>query len=390
VSTPWAVPVAAAVAALAVAGCSDSGGGGGGGDSGPRAAPPAAETRVRIPQGLERGRFDPHRIYRALAPGVVTIVARASGALDDPRGGQGSGFVVDGDGYVLTNAHVIRSEPPALERADKVYVQFGDGNRVEAKVVGDDLFSDVALLRVDPKGLTLTPLRLGSGSGLRIGDDVVAIGSPFDESQSLSVGVISGLDRTIDSLTSFKTGDAIQTDAAINHGNSGGPLIDARGRVIGINAQIASTGGGGEGVGFAINVDIVRRSLAQLRENGKVHYAFVGVTSTDLYPQLARRLGFSVARGALVLGVERGSPAERAGIRRGGHSVEFQGQRSVPEGGDAIVAIDGRPVRASSDIAALVATRNPGERIRLDLVRGGDRRTVTLTLAEREARPAAR
>ncbi|HEX8068232.1 MAG TPA: trypsin-like peptidase domain-containing protein [Thermoleophilaceae bacterium] len=383
----------AAIAAAAVALAAPAAGCGGSDDDGvgspPRGAPPAEKTRVRVVEGLERGRFDPERIYRALAPGVVTVVAESDGLLD--RGaGLGSGFVLDGDGYVVTNAHVIRSDPPRLERADDVYVELADGNRVEARVVGDDLFSDVALLRVDPTGLTLTPLRLGSSSRLRVGEPVAAIGSPFNESQSLSVGVISALDRSIDSLTSFKIGDAIQTDAAINHGNSGGPLIGARGRVIGINAQIQSTGGGGEGVGFAIPVDTVRRSLSQLREHGRVSYAFVGVTTQDLYPQLARRLGFSVARGALVAGVEGGSPADDAGIEAGKDKVEFQGRPGIPEGGDAIVAIAGRPVRGSSDVSDAVAALRPGQRVRLDLVRGSDRRSVTVELGEREPKPASR
>jgi S1-C subfamily serine protease len=382
-----AAALAAAVLALAASGCTDEEDGG---SAEPAAAPPAEKTRVRVPERLDRGDFDPQRIYRALAPGVVTVLAGSSaGALGgEERQGIGSGFVLDGRGHIATNAHVIRSEPPALDRAQTVYVEFADGNRVKAEIVGDDLFSDIALLRIDPRGLTLTPLALGRSSDLTVGESVAAIGSPFGERQSLSVGVISALDRSIESLTSFKTEDAIQTDAAINHGNSGGPLIGEDGRVIGINAQIESTGGGGEGVGFAVSVDVVRRSLAQLREDGTVEYAFVGVTSQDLYPQLARRLGFGVGRGALVVEVEDGGPADQAGIEAGREEVDFQGQRDIPKGGDVVVAIDGRPVEGSSDVAEAVAARRPGERVTFDVVRGGKRRKVEVVLATRDPDPS--
>jgi S1-C subfamily serine protease len=382
-----AAALAAAVLALAASGCSDEDDGPSGE---PAAAPTAEETRVRVPERLDRGEFDPQRIYRALAPGVVTVLAGSSARAlgGEERQGIGSGFALDGKGYIATNAHVIRSEPPGLDRADTVYVELADGNRVEAEIVGDDLFSDIALLKVDPRGLTLTPLTLGRSSDLTVGEPVAAIGSPFGERQSLSVGVISALDRSIESLTSFKTEDAIQTDAAINHGNSGGPLIGEDGRVIGINAQIESTGGGGEGVGFAVSVDVVRRSLAQLREDGTVEYAFVGVTSQDLYPQLARRLGFGVGRGALVVDVEEGGPADEAGIEAGRDEVDFQGQRGIPKGGDVVVGIDGRPVEGSSEVAEAVAARRPGERVTFDVVRGAKRRKVEVVLGARDPDPS--
>ena len=379
---------ALAAALLALGGCTDSDSGSGrGADDPPAASPPAERTRVRIPEGLDRGPFDARRIYRALAPGVVTVLAQSDGVVGEQQG-IGSGFVLDGDGYVATNAHVIRTDPPALDRTDAVYVEFADGNRVQARVVGDDLFSDVALLKIDPRGLTLTPLELGRSSDLTVGEPVAAIGSPFGEPQSLSVGVISALNRSIQSLTSFKTEDAIQTDAAINHGNSGGPLIGRDGRVIGINAQIQSTGGGGEGVGFAVSVDVVRRSLDQLREDGTVEYAYAGITSQDLYPQLARRLGFGVARGALVRRVQAGGAADDAGIEAGDERSEFQGQRDIPRGGDAIVAIDGRPVAGSSDIAELIGRLRPGDRVTFEVVRGGERRDVEVELGARDATPA--
>ena len=231
-------------------------------------------TRVQVVEGLGReGGFDPAQIYDRLSPGVVTILSIFNGGsslLDDGgEGGQGSGFVLDGDGYIATNAHVVTTDgTDGTEQADQVYIEFLDGNRVPAEIVGHDPNADVALLKVDPDDLSLTPLDLGESHTISVGEPVAAIGSPFGERQSLSIGVISALDRTIQSLTKFEIGDAIQTDAAINPGNSGGPLLDAQGRVIGINAQIKSQSGGGEGVGFAIPVDAVRRSLRELRAQG--------------------------------------------------------------------------------------------------------------------------
>jgi S1-C subfamily serine protease len=268
-----------------------------------------------------------------------------------------------------------------------VYVSFADGNRVPAKVVGDDLNSDVALLKLNPAGLDLTPLRLGSSHDLVVGSPVAAIGSPFGQDQSLSVGVISAIGRDIDSLTQFRIGNAIQTDAAVNHGNSGGPLIDAQGRVIGINAQIESTGGGGEGVGFAIPVDAVRHSIGMLREQGHVDYAYLGVSTTELYPQLAQRLGFDTEDGALVATVEEGGPADDAGVVAGTGKIEFQGQEDVPAGGDAIVGIDGKPVHSAADLTNVISTKQPDDEVKLDLLRGDDRRTVTVTLGERPEKP---
>ena len=347
-------------------------------------------TKVDVVEGIgEDGGFDPRAIYERLSPGVVTVISMF-GEKREPGGGEGglgSGFVLDGEGYVATNAHVVLGEAPKFERAKEVYVEFADGNRVAAKIVGTDLNADVGLLKIDPEGLRLTPLQLGSSNNLTVGAPVAAIGSPFGEQQSLSIGVISALDRDIESLTQFRIGDAIQTDAAINRGNSGGPLLDARGRVLGINSQIKSSSGGGEGVGFAVPVDTVRRSLGQLRENGKVEYGFLGVSASPLYPQLARRLGLSVERGAVVASVERGSPAARAGLSPGKGKIEFQGQEDVPRGGDVIVAVDGKPVTQTRDLPELIGNRGPGEKVRLEVVRGKERRTVQVTLAPRPSTP---
>ncbi|HKP91703.1 MAG TPA: trypsin-like peptidase domain-containing protein [Thermoleophilaceae bacterium] len=381
---------ASLLAVVAIAGCGSDD------DDGRKAAPaargdgpPAEKTRVRVVEGLGGGRFDPKGLYESLGPGVVTVISQYEGGLPARSpAALGSGFVLDGKGYVATNAHVVRGEPPRLERPEAVYVEFADHNRVRATVVGVDLFSDIALLKISPRGLTLTPLQLGSTRGLAVGDPVAAIGSPFGEEQSLSVGVVSALHRSIDSLTNFNIGDAIQTDAAINHGNSGGPLLDQRGDVIGVNSQIQSTGGGGEGVGFAVPVETVKRSLSELRRPPhRVAYAYVGVTSTDLYPQLAERLGVSVGRGALVVKVEPDGPARGAGLSAGGERIEFQGQRQIPVDGDVIVAIDGRRVRDSDDVGQAIARHRPGETVELEVVRGDKRRTVRLELGARPDRP---
>ncbi len=337
----------AAAAALLVtaAGCDSNGDGGGTEERSGRSE--VTTTRVQVVEGLGRdGRFDPASIYDRLSPGVVTILSLFGGGTslleDEGEGGQGSGFVIDGEGYIATNAHVVTTDRgDTTERAEQVYVEFSDGNRVPARIVGHDPNADVALLKVEPEGLSLTPLRLGESASIAVGEPVAAIGSPFGERQSLSTGVISALDRTIESLTQFEIGDAIQTDAPINPGNSGGPLLDAEGRVIGINAQIKSQSGGGEGVGFAIPVDAVRRSLRELREKGRVDYGYLGVETLTIWPQLAERLDLGVGTGALVQEVVDGSPAEDAGIEAGTDEISFQGQTEIATGGDLIVGVNG-------------------------------------------------
>ena len=221
---------------------------------------------------------------------------------------------------------------------------------------------------------------------LQVGDPVAAIGSPFGEEQSLSVGVISALDRDIESLTDFGIGDAIQTDAAINRGNSGGPLLDAHGRVIGINAQIKTESGDGAGVGFAIPVDAVRRSLESLREDGEAEYGYLGVSTQELYPQLADRLGLDVETGALVSEVVDDSPADDAGLTAGDKRIEFQGQSDIAVDGDVIVSVNGEKLTHTADLADLVSLLPPGEKVELGVLRDGDQRTVEVELGERPRR----
>jgi len=392
---------------LALLACAGLLGGCGGGDdkSDSADATPAPTTRVEVLEhsagdggGERRTGFDPRAIYRNEAAGVVTVISLfggegldsiLGGQNDEGSGGVGSGFVVSGSGEIATNAHVVTTgEGTQIRRASQVYVEFADGNQVEAKIVGHDPNADIALLEVDPKGLTLRPLPIAKSDAVEVGTPVAAIGSPFGEKQSLSVGVVSAIDRAIDSLTDFKISGAIQTDAAINPGNSGGPLVDGRGRVIGVNQQIKSRSGGGEGVGFAVPADVVSRSLAGLREEGKVRYAYLGVQSVPLYPQLVERFDLPVKQGAWLQGVQSDGPGEEAGLRGGKSEVRFQ-DRAFTEGGDIITRLDDRPIRDADDLSEAVQLFDPGQKVTVELWRDGDKRKVELELAERplSARP---
>ncbi len=291
--------------------------------------------------------------------------------------------MVSGSGEIVTNAHVVTEGTGAsIRKAKEVYVAFADGNEVSARIVGFDPNADVALLRIDPAGLRLRPLKLGSAQDLRVGSPVAAIGSPFGEPQSLSVGVVSAIDRSIKSLTGFEIAGAIQTDAAINRGNSGGPLVDGRGDVLGINSQIQTSSGGGEGVGYAIPVDAVRHTLAGLRKDGKVDYAYLGVATTRIYPQLARRFKLAVSKGAWVQEVVDGGPADKAGLRAGKERERFQA-RGVVDGGDIITAVDGRPLADEEALGVALLRLEPGSQVVLRVYRDGRPRDVRLKLGAR-------
>jgi S1-C subfamily serine protease len=332
------------------------------------------------------GGFDPAAIYEREAPGVVTVFSVLPGGGGNGLGGGqglGSGFVLNGRGEIATNAHVVTDgEGRAIRRAREVYVAFADGNEVSAKIVGYDPNADVALLRIDPAGLTLRPLPLGSAADLRVGSPVAAIGSPFGEPQSLSVGVVSATDRSITSLTGFEIAGAIQTDAAINRGNSGGPLVNAKGEVLGINSQIQTSSGGGEGVGYAVPADTVRHTLAALRRDGAVHYAYLGVSTAAIYPQLARRFGLPVTSGAWVQDVVPNGPAERAGLRGGTAARRFQA-RGVRVGGDIITAVDGRKLPDEAALGVALLRLRPGQKVTLRIYRDGKPRNLRVTLGER-------
>jgi len=343
-----------------------------------RNEPVAANARPLLGNG-----FDPARIYAARSPGVVTIFAFFDKA--GRHAAQGSGFVVSERGYILTSAHVVTDAGDATKThaARSVFVGFKDGDRVKSQIVGWDTYDDVALLRVAPEAHRLVPVPLGDSSRVGPGAPVAAMGSPFGNEDSIAVGVVSAIHRSIASLTSgYKVVDAIQTDAPITHGNSGGPLFDARGRVVGINAQIRTDTGNAEGVGFAVPINAAQRSMNQLAANGRVVYAYLGVTTENMTPTLARHLGYRVTRGAIIASVKTGSPA--AGARLHGASGEetFNGQ-TVSRGGDVIVAIDGRAVSSADDVVRTVSEKLPGQLAALTILRAGQERVVRVRLGAR-------
>ena len=360
-------------------------------ETGAAARPAAAPLAVRgsLKPLLGNG-FDPARIYAARAAGVVTVFAYFSNRPSSSS--QGSGFVVSATGYVLTNSHVITDAGEAAlgqpaRAASRLYVEFSDHDRVRASVVGWDIFDDVGLLKLDPGAHPLRPVPLGDSDRVGVGDPVAAIGSPLGNENSLAVGVVSAR-RRIDSLTSqYSIVDALQTDAPITHGNSGGPLFDARGRVVGINAQIDTQSGGNDAsVGFAIPIDAAKRSMDQLVASGRVAYGYAGVETEELTPSLARHFGFPVLRGAVVTSVGLGTPAERAGLRGGTRTVIF-GDLSFRLGGDLVVAVDREPIRNGDDVVRAISTRLPGQTVTLTVYRNGRRRLIRVHLGARPVNP---
>jgi 2-alkenal reductase len=366
--------IAVAAAALVAAGC---------GGTKTRTVE-TTTTKVEVVRSTGATGFDPKAIYERESPGVVTVIATGlESESGSSEAGLGSGFVISGDGEIATNAHVVTSgEGAAIRKASNVYVRFGDGNQVQAQVKGFDPFADVALLKVDPAGLTLRPLPLGSTADLHVGAPVAAIGSPFGEEQSLSVGVISGLDRSIESLTGFATTGAIQTDAAINHGNSGGPLLDGSGRVLGINAQIQTSTGDGSGVGFAVPVDVVKQSLGQLRRDGRARYAYLGISHVEVYPQLAEHFHLPVDAGAWVQDVTADGPAQSAHLHEGDRTERFQ-DKDYRVGGDVVTGVEGTPIHTENDLAKVLLAHKPGDTITLAVRRGDQRLNVRVKLGER-------
>jgi S1-C subfamily serine protease len=335
--------------------------------------------------------FSPERIFQQRSPGVVTVFAY----FGDPSSqateiSQGSGFVISRKGYILTNSHVITNagEGAALKPAAHLYVEFSDGDRAEAKIVGWDLYDDIGLIRLVDSRQTLTPVPLGESKTVQVGEPVAAIGSPLGNENSLAVGVVSAVHRSIDAITvqTYKVVDAIQTDAPITHGNSGGPLLDARGRVIGINAQIRSQSGTGNdsGVGFAIPIDAAKHSVQQLLEKGHVTYAYVGIETNDMTPSLARVLHYSVQHGALIVNVKPGSPGAHAGLHGGNSEVDVLGIQNLVTGGDVIVAINGTPVGGADDVVRIVSGLKPKDVAVFTVVRDGRQKRLAVTLGERQ------
>ena len=324
-------------------------------------------------------------IYKRDAPGVVNVRAQIVQQVNspfDPFGQEqqgvatGSGFVVDKSGNILTNAHVI-------EGASRVSVQFEDNKTVEAKVVGKDTSTDIALLKVDKKGLDLKPLELGNSKSVQVGDPTIAIGNPFGLDRTLTTGVVSALQRKISAPNGYSISNVIQTDAAINPGNSGGPLLDASGRVIGINSQIATggSGGGNVGIGFAVPVNTAKQIVPQLKDSGSVKRAYLGITGQTIDSSLDR-LNLSTTSGVLVQTVQPGSPAAKAGLRGGDASATLDGSE-LRLGGDVIKKIDGTNVKTMDQVVSTVGSKKPGETVTVEYLRGGKTKTAQVKLAQR-------
>ncbi len=378
--------LAAILAALLLVACGDEGGA-----ASTTTSTAAAPKPQVIVQAAGNG-FNPVQVYKRAAPGVVTVLSEFGGgdsALGGASAGQGSGFVVDKDGEIVTNAHVVsEGQGSDLTKADQVYVEFADRNRVSADVVGVDPFADVALLKIDPDGLDLVPLQLGDDHKLAVGDPVAAIGSPFGEQQSLTVGIVSAKRRSVKSLTQFQIENSIQTDAAINPGNSGGPLLDSDAAVVGINQQIETQSSANAGVGFAVPISAVKRSIDQLRSSGKADYAYIGLSSQALYPQLSQHLGLDTEYGGLIAKVVPGGPADKAGLQGADKTIRFQAT-PVRTGGDVVLAVDGKKIVDPSDLSNLILQHDPGEKVSLDILRDGEHRQVEVTLGTRPGTQAA-
>jgi S1-C subfamily serine protease len=345
----------------------------------------AAAPKPQVVVQASGSQFNPVQVYKQAAPGVVTVLSvfGGSGVLGQAAAGQGSGFVLNKDGEIVTNGHVVsQGTGSSLSKANQVYVEFADRNRVSAQVLGVDPFADVALIKVDPAGLNLAPLKLGDDANLQVGDPVAAIGSPFGEQQSLTVGIVSAKKRSVKSLTQFQIENAIQTDAAINPGNSGGPLLDANANVVGINQQIETRSDTNAGVGFAVPISAIKRSIDQLRANGKAEYAYIGVSSQALYPQLSHHLGLDTDYGGLIAKVVPGGPADRAGLKGADHTIHFQAS-PVRVGGDVILAVNGKKVVGPSDLSIFISQYKPGDHVTLEILRDGQHQNVDVTLGTR-------
>lgn len=310
------------------------------------------------------------QIYDRYSDGVVFIQAAQSGGA-----ATGTGFVIDDDGHILTNAHVV-------EGANEIQVEIGDeGQSRSAELVGMDPSSDVALLDVDEDD-DLTKLQMGESRKVDVGDPVVAIGNPFGLDRTVTAGIVSAKARQIQAPNGFSISDVLQTDAAVNPGNSGGPLLDGSGRVIGINSQIASNGGGNEGVAFAVPIETAQDVADQLLADGEVKRAYLGISGGDITAQAAEALDLPVDRGALVSEVYDGGPADEAGLEGSSGERQVDGQ-TVPDGGDIITELDGEPIEGMEDVISEVNTRSPGDEITFTVLRDGDERQITVTLGDR-------
>jgi S1-C subfamily serine protease len=318
-------------------------------------------------------------IYHRVGPGVVNItsvvIQRDFFFNPIPREGAGSGSIIDADGHILTNHHVIQD-------SKKLEVTLSDSSKWKATLVGADPDNDLAIIRIDAPKERLTVIPMGDSSKLKVGQKVLAIGNPFGLGQTLTTGIISSLGRSIRSQAGILIEDVIQTDAAINPGNSGGPLLDSSGRIIGINSAIISPTGASVGIGFAIPVNTAKRILPELIQKGYVSYPWIGASVFPLIPEFAKSLGLKVERGAMIMEVVKGGPADKAGLRGGDKQVQV-GNSLLLVGGDVITDFDGKEVLSSDELIQLIRARRPGERVALKVLRNGKFLSVNLTLGQK-------
>jgi S1-C subfamily serine protease len=334
-----------------------------------------------------RSGFSIRDIYARSAPGVVQVTSTSLVNLPaDPFFGNlfpteqqqqslGSGFVIDKAGHIVTNFHVVSG-------AKRVSVSFSNGSSTKASVVGTDPSSDLAVLKIDASSRAFTPLPIGDSDDIHVGDPVVAIGNPFGLDRTVTAGIVSAIQRAITAPNGYTIDHIIQTDAAINHGNSGGPLLNSTGQVIGVTSQIETGGsgsGGNVGVGFAIPSNTVKTVIAQLIRSGRVEHAFIGISATPITRDLARVFRLPVSKGLLVQSVEPGSGAAAAGLKAGSTQVVLAGE-SYKLGGDIIVQADGTPVANLDRLRNIVASKKPGDTVRLVVYKGGKRTTVHVKL----------
>ncbi|MBD0347916.1 MAG: trypsin-like peptidase domain-containing protein [Thermoleophilia bacterium] len=348
------------------------------------------DSRIEAPERFSRGRpLSIGQVYERTRPGVVQVSTRTIAVEpQDPFGffsgppeqqGLGSGFVIDKTGHIVTNFHVV-------DRADEIRVSFSNNESVKATVVGTDPSTDLAVLKVATDSRALTPLVLGNSDSVRVGDEVVAIGNPLGYQRTVTSGIVSAVGRSIQAPDQRLIDQAIQTDAAINQGNSGGPLLDAAGRVIGVNTQIATQTGGNVGLGFAVPINTVKDVAAQLIAKGKVEHAALGIYAQPITEEIAELFRLPVDKGLLVTEVFEGSGAERAGLRAGTKRVQVEGFEYVI-GGDIIVEADGRPVSSVEELRRAISRKEPGDSMELEIYRDDERQTLDVKLGRQSPSP---
>ena len=354
---------------------------------------PAAESAGQVSATTKAGQLSIAGVYKQAAPGVVQITSTSVQLVpSDPFFGDvfppqrqeerslGSGFVIDKEGHIVTNYHVVQG-------ATTVQVSFSNNEQVKARVIGTDPSTDLAVLKVDVKPQMLTPLPLGNSDEVQVGDQVVAIGNPFGLTRTATAGIVSAVGRPIEAPNQFTIDHAIQTDAALNHGNSGGPLLNMRGQVIGVNSQI-STGNTGEqgnvGIGFAVPVNTLKNVVAQILRHGNVEHAYIGVRIAEITPDLTKVAKLPVSHGLLVVRVTPGSGAAKAGLEAGTTEVTVSGQ-TYELGGDIIVGADGKRVNNAGDLRDAVARKRPGDTMKLEIYRNGKKQTVEVKLGRQPA-----